>query len=100
MIDSMPGSRVNCLTITPPARIRPRLINCSINFRNTWLIKVDMFKLIKFVIGRNIGGIMVSTDPSLQFIKPNLFALDSNIKTMINNLVDYRTVSPWPVLII
>jgi len=30
---------------------------------------------------------------------PNLFALDSNIKTMINNLVDYRTVSPWPVLI-
>ena len=42
---------------------------------------------------------MVRTDPSLQFIMPNLFALDSNIKTMINNLVDYRTVSPWPVLI-
>ena len=43
---------------------------------------------------------MVRTDPSLQFIMPNLFALDSNIKTMINNLVDYRTVSEWPVLII
>ena len=50
-------------------------------------------------VGRQIGGIMARTDPSLQFIMPNLFALDSNIKTMINNLVDYRTVSPWPVLI-
>ena len=43
---------------------------------------------------------MVRTDPSLQFIMPNLFALDSNIKTMINNQIDYRDVSEWPVLII